>query len=574
MDSDKFCRETFDYIIVGGGLAGLVVATRLSEDSDAIVGVIEAGGETASVPNVIIPGLVMGNLGTTELDWNFTSSPQCSAGMRSIHIPSYVISFSVLDAPVDHTAASVEEYDVRKPRLELVRISTAETYTPLSLDLTLAHHLDIHMNPDFHGATGRISKTLPRWFAEHHLPFIKALNQLGVPFNPDPGTGYNLGVMATPLSIDPFQATRSYSATAYCESLIHGGRQNLFILTNAQVTRVLVSKVREDVVATGVEFIRDGRRFSVTCRREVILSAGIGDPEKLKKVGIETILPLRGVGSNLRIGQNLKLASYAASTVHKTFQDNPCAPIIFSVKPTDESLEKLEQPSTTNAERLKRHLESLNTLVNRSPADLSAQLKIQEALFMSSGSPQLILSHTTLIPNHTKDFTALRDEESYFTLNTAVLHPISRGSVHIHSINPFKQPSIDLGLFKDSLDLDILIQGIKLARQLVIKYPLASYIIEEIYPGRHVQTDTQLKEYARRFGGISFNAVGTAAMRPQKQTGVVSPELLVYGTTNLRVVDASVIPIHIGAPIQATIYAIAEKASDIIRDNGHKRSQG
>lgn len=117
-----------------------------------------------------------------------------------------------------------------------------------------------------------------------------------------------------------------------------------------------------------------------------------------------------------------------------------------------------------------------------------------------------------------------------------MLHPHSRGSVHIQSTHSLKPQCIDPNLFRESIDLDFLVQGIKLARRLASEHPFSAYIVQELYPGLNVQTDMQLKEYARRFGGMSFNPVGTAAMAPREYMGVVSPDLLVYGTINLRVV--------------------------------------
>jgi len=153
----------------------------------------------------------------------------------------------------------------------------------------------------------------------------------------------------------------------------------------------------------------------------------------------------------------------------------------------------------------------------------------------------------------------------YMSIVVALLHPFSRGSVHVSSSDPLAVPNIDPNVLDNDVDLDLLVGGIKLARTLMSTDPLQSAVVVERSPGVAVQTDEEIKEFIKKELGTLHHPVGTASMLPKEDGGVVDVNLKVYGTANLRVIDASVIPIQIGAHTQVTTYALAEKAADIIK---------
>ncbi|KAJ2918915.1 hypothetical protein MD484_g1503, partial [Candolleomyces efflorescens] len=145
------------------------------------------------------------------------------------------------------------------------------------------------------------------------------------------------------------------------------------------------------------------------------------------------------------------------------------------------------------------------------------------------------------------------------------MHPLSRGSVHISSTDPLTLPTINLSWADNDYDIGVLVEGVKLARRLIKANSLAAIQAKELAPGPSVQTDDQIADFGRQNPGTVFHPLGTAAMLPKNKGGVVDHRLRVYGTQNLRVVDASIIPVQLGAHPMATIYAIAEKAADIIK---------
>jgi len=161
--------------------------------------------------------------------------------------------------------------------------------------------------------------------------------------------------------------------------------------------------------------------------------------------------------------------------------------------------------------------------------------------------------------------TAPEPGTNYMSASIILLHPFSRGSVHIASTDANAPPAIDINFFENEADLKLLLKGYRMIRQFSDAAPLKAQIANEVTPGADFQTDEQLTQFIRQSVSTTFHPISTVALLPQANGGCVDANLKVYGTKNLRVVDASVIPIHISAHLQATVYAIAEKGADIIK---------
>ncbi|KAF8519908.1 alcohol oxidase [Hysterangium stoloniferum] len=593
----KFSSISFDYLIVGGGLAGLVLASRLSEDPQISVGVIEAGGHTSSIPDILIPVYHKDRQEGRSFTCQGSVIPELLVGKSRFMFGdrgkglggSSLINSMVL------TRGSAGDYNAFEelgnegwnwPKF-LHYFRKSETFTPPPISSTTAHHLDIHMDPEYHGTCGPLSKTLPRWFSDMQLPFINALDSLGIPFNPDANKGFNIGTTSSPVCIHPDTVTRSFSTSKSTRAMSRQAyydpvktRSNLHVITNAQALRVLfAARSQNKALASGVEYTAEGELWIAKANKEVILCAGAfqtpqllelsGDPVVLTRAGVKSRIPLLGVGNNL--------------------QDHPWVPVVFETTPDYESLEVLTEPNTyakyfsryesekrgvlssvnsafaflplkevmddTSIEDIKRVATRKCDMIynNRDKRQYgyAVQLDMQAARMSDPLSAQIMLSPAPsfFIPPGL-DVPGAVPNTSYLTLLTTQLHPLSRGSVHIESANPLIKPVIDPALFSHSLDLDILVSGVKYARSVASTESMRHVVGREVYPGPEAQSEAELARFVKTFAGCLFHPVGTAKMGREEEQGVVNSKLIVHGTVNLRV---------IGAHIQSTVYAIAEK---------------
>jgi len=155
--------------------------------------------------------------------------------------------------------------------------------------------------------------------------------------------------------------------------------------------------------------------------------------------------------------------------------------------------------------------------------------------------------------------------KKYFSITVAMNHMFSRGTIHSTSSDPLKEPEYDPHYFEDQADLDIITECIKFGRSLASISPLKDLIVKELNPGPEVQSDKQIQDWVTAMFGTTWHTCGSCSMLPRDKGGVVDPELKVYGTNNLRVVDLSIIPLHFASHSQSTVYAIAERAAEIIQ---------
>lgn len=356
------------------------------------------------------------------------------------------------------------------------------------------------------------------------------------------------------------------------------------VITGAQATRVLFNPSRDDsgyLVASGVEYSKDGQLHAVSAKAEVLLCAGafktpqllelsgIGDKDVLEAHGVQVHLDLPGVGTNL--------------------QDHFWCPFVVETDPQYESVEVLNNPARA-AEEWKLYEESKTGMLSGTCCTLYAFLPKDSFMADSSSLLEEVtqsLCHSGPLETIQKAWLSAgdipflevalfpgflpvaghkaEDGKSYCSFFLALTHPFSSGTVHITSSDPLAAPAIDHCVLDNEVDLQILTSAVKFARKLAATESLKTVLTREILPGLGVQTDEEIKEFIRATVDTVFHPIGTAAMLPRKDGGVIDPSLKVYGTSNIRVIDASIIPIHLSAHIQATVYAIAEKASDIIK---------
>ncbi|KAK7472909.1 hypothetical protein VKT23_001016 [Stygiomarasmius scandens] len=591
--------QSFDYIICGGGSAGLVLASRLSEDPAINVLVIEAGGDFAHLVDSIVPGFFTKNLTKPEVDWMFFTTPQANVNNRSIYLPrgkglggSSVLNFMTLGR------ASKVEYDALETLSGkgwnwsnyLKYFKKSETF---SADPELSEKHDFKPDPEAFGTKGPVHRVLPRWISQLHMPYYKALHSLGVPHQYDSSNGNSAGTGTGTGSIHPHTATRSSSVSAYYEPA--KDRPNLTVIKLARVRKVLLSKGSSGkLVATGVEYSQDGLIKTVQARNEVILCAGsfqtpqllelsgIGDSRILKTHGIPVLQHLPGVGANLQdhlssgftAEMNPKYESMdilandpaRAGTEWQLYESRKqgmftaVSSVAYAFLPTKYFADVKLISKAAEDPAISRGADGLK--------GMTRTIELEKEWLVHDEVPQLeIVQVPAFLP--TAGYLP-EPGKRYFSIFVALMHPLSRGTVHISSPDPLAPPAIDGRFLDNKVDVSLLVSALRFARKVTKTEVLKDYIIREVVPGEQVDSDEDLEKYAKNTLSTVFHPVGTASMLPLEEGGVVDEKCVVYGTENLRVIDASVIPIQLAAHTQATVYALAEKAADIIKDSLQK----
>ncbi|KAF5576358.1 choline dehydrogenase mitochondrial [Fusarium pseudoanthophilum] len=573
-------KDTYDYIVVGGGTAGVAVAARLSEGLPyANILLIEAGPAVDNEPKINIPGMKGSTLGT-KYDWNFTTVPQAGANNRvwPINRGKVLGGSSALNL-MTYDRAAVAEYDAWEAlgnpgwnwKTMIKAMMKSETFTGKNTATYGSKGV---------GDSGPVKAVVNRIIPKHQESWIPTLNKLGVRKNLESLGGNPLGVMYQPSSIDPSNYNRSYSANAYTE--ISGS--NLEILADTTVAKINVSgpAAKKKAIATGVT-LQDGTY--VKARREVILSAGsilspglleqsgIGSKSVLSAAGIKQIIDLPGVGENL--------------------QDHLRVMTSYQLKPEFLSFDALRSNATFAAEQLalwnagKRSLydytgsaytfstwkqalgndAKLVSLAKEAAGKDASKVDKKKLDFLKDSTvPQVEVIFSDGYTG-VKGYPAATSPlfgKGFVTLIGVVMHPLSRGSVHINPSDPAGKPTINPNYLSNSHDVEAVLQTVKYNRKIANTEPMRSIWVDEYEPGLDVKTDEQIKDYVLRTTLSIFHPSGTCAMLPKADGGVVDAKLKVYGTENLRVVDASVIPLLISAHIQTAVYGIAEIAAELI----------
>ncbi|KAJ6562868.1 GMC oxidoreductase [Mycena vulgaris] len=579
--------KRFDYVVVGAGTAGLALASRLSEDPSATVLVIEAGEANTGDPKIMVPAQFGQTLMDPKYDWAFSTEPQRFSNDKEFIWGrgkglggSAGLNFYAWIKPPAGDIDAIEklgnpewnwkEYQKYSQRSEMF-------HPPAPEQMELYPHT---YEASFHGTSGPIHTIIPFHFPTIDALFQQTLVNKGLKSIKDPYGGDITGTWIASATLDPSTWTRSYAATGYL--LPAQDRPNLTVLTEATVARVVFDDAinGQSLTATGVEFVHGGRTFHVNVNREVILSAGaiqspkilelsgVGRAEVLRKIGVDVKIELDGVGENV--------------------QDHTFLGVSYELAGSPETCDRLRDPVYA-AEATKLYAEGRGpqrlgitsfayfplsaatpeapALIDRAVEDLKAsgpfppglreQLDLQIACLRDDSAPDIELIAWPGVFVGQVVRVVLR----CFTVLGFLNHPLSRGTIHAKSADPLDKPSIDPRYFENDFDLEILVQHIKYIRSMIHTEPFKSGVVREMDPGPECVTDDDIREYIKNHHGTAYHTVGSCSMLPREKQGVVDPELKVYGTNNLRVVDIGIIPIHIAAHTQATAYMIAEKGA-------------
>jgi choline dehydrogenase-like flavoprotein len=519
----------FDYVIVGAGSAGCVLANRLS-DSGAEVLLVEAGGRDRS-PKIKIPAAFAQQF-QTKLDWDYASGPEPGCDGRSLYVPrgKALGGSSSMNAML-YVRGHRGDYDGWRDEAGC----PGWGWDDVLPYFVRSEHREAGGSA-IHGYGGLLNVAERRDPRPLTALMLAAAEALGHPVDPDYNDGEPRGACA--VEVTQKRGRRWSAADGFLRPA--AGRPNLTVLTGA--------------TALGID-LRDGRAHGVRlagktpmavarARREVILAAGaigspqllmlsgIGDPDALGRAGVEARVPLPAVGANL--------------------QDHP-----YVVGIWDSTI----GGSLADAEEPRAMLDFL--LRRRGPLTSS----VAEAfLFTRSdggdGAPDLQLH---LAPAYFADNGFEEYDGHAMTIGPVLIAPRSRGSVALRSADPDAKPAIVGNHLSEQADVDALVRGVELARELVATAPLAAAAGREIYPGPGIDGNEALAADARRRAELLYHPVGTCRMGGD-ESSVVDPELRVRGVEGLRVIDASVMPTITRGNTNAPTIMIAEKGADLLLD--------
>ncbi len=524
----------YDYIIVGAGSAGCVLASRVSEDAGASVLLIEAGGRDWH-PYIHIP-LGMGRMHDYGMfDWGYETEPEPNLNDRRIEaMRGKVLGGSSSINVMAYTRGNPGDYD-RWAQKGARGWSYADV-------LPYFRRCETWQNGDntWRGGSGPLGTEFARTKDPLYEAWLAAAKANGYPLTNDYNGGQQEGFGRGQFTIR--DGWRSSSANAFLKPA--RGRKNLSVVTNAQTTRVIIDGTR----AKGVEYIKAGATVRAEAAREVILAAGaFNTPQLLMLSGIGPAEHLRNFGidvaANLPVGHNLQdhLGTYMTYT-----------------RP---------QPGTFHREmRFDRMAVSMiraylfgsgpGTVV---PGGLHAFIKTRPELAVPD--IEFMFRGTSASPHLW--FPLVRPAFlDGFGIRPTLLHPDSRGEIQLGSADPLAAPRIVYRFFTAPNDLPTLREGFKRARELAFHKALDPYRGEEIGPGLEVKTDAEIDAWLRKVVITAHHPCGTCAIGPD---GVLDPDLRVRGVEQLRVCDASAMPDLVSAHINACVLMMAEKGADLIR---------
>ncbi|TRM60387.1 aryl-alcohol-oxidase from pleurotus Eryingii [Schizophyllum amplum] len=538
----------YDFIVVGAGTAGSVLANRLSEVSEWKVLVVEAGVDDEGILDVEVPFLGT-NLPDTEVDWNFTSTPQAELFNRSVplsrgYVPGGSSSINLMTwnrasndfwdslARLTNDSAwswdAVEQYNRKASRL----VPPAD-----------GHDTTGEVDPSVHG-NGPVQVSLPGFPTELDNRVVASAQALGGRFryNKDFNAGDMLGFGYVQSSIG--NGERSSSATAYLHPALN--RSNLDLLINTRVTRIVDSSTDASRVMTTVELAQseDGPRTQLTATKEVILSAGvfgtpqllmlsgIGPKAQLEALNISMILDSSEVGAGLT--DHPLLANYYEVNSNSTFDAVLRDEDILAADLKEWEEERQGIPEDDHCRR-----------GDPSSGPTSGNL---EFLFINGFAP----FGSTPVPTN----------GSFMTVLAAVVSPKSRGSLTLASASVWDAPLIDLGLYTDDYDVAAMLDGVHALRTFLDADPWKGYLVGLYGDIADATTDDALAIYARNNSITVNHACCTARAGPG---GVLDADLRVNWVNGLRVVDASIYPQIPEAHPQAPTYIVAERAADLIK---------